>query len=110
MAQAWLNAKPEDKKSLLDAVHQINLLDLDDLRQVATEEKATKTVATINGLMMIHAERVQKITKRWQEDDVRQQKLQERYGPGGMPTGRGGMQQGTQQQMQPGTRGGRRGR
>ncbi len=107
LAQAWLNAKPEDKKSLLEAVHQMNLLDLDDLRQAATEEKAAKTAAAVSGLMMIHTERVQKITKRWQEDDVRQQKLQERYGPGGMPTGRGGMQ-GTQQQMQQGTRGGRR--
>ena len=110
LAQAWLNAKPEDKKSLLEAVHQMNLLDLDDLRQVATEEKAAKTAAAVSGLMMIHAERVQKITKKWQEDDVRQQKLQERYGPGGMPTGRGGMQGTQQQQMQPGTRGGRRGR
>jgi hypothetical protein len=109
LVQAWLNAKPEDKKSLLEAVHQISLLDLDDLRQVATEEQAKKTAAAINGLMMIHAERVQKITKKWEEDDLRQQKLQERYGPGGMPPGRGGMP-GTQQQMQPGTRGGRRGR
>jgi hypothetical protein len=58
---------------------------------------------------MVHAERVQKITKKWQDDDARQQKLQERYGPGGMPTGRGGMP-GTQQQNQQGMRGGRRGR
>ena len=109
LAQAWLNAKPEDKRSLLEAVHQMNLVDLDDLRQVATEEQAKKTAAALSGLMMLRAERVQKITKRWQDDDVRQQKLQERYGPGGMPAGRGGTQ-GTQQQMQPGTRGGRRGR
>ncbi len=109
LAQAWLNAKPEDKKSLLEAVHQINLLDLDDLRQVAAEEQGKKTAAALSGLMLIHEERVRKITKKWEEDDLRQQKLQERYGPGGMPAGRGGMQ-GTQQQMQPGMRGGRRGR
>jgi hypothetical protein len=90
-------------------VHQANLVDLDDLRQVATEEQAKKTAAAISGLMMIHEERGQKITKKWQEDDARQQKLQERYGPGGMPPSRGGMP-GTQQQTQPGTRGGRRGR
>jgi len=112
LAQAWLNNRPEDKKSLLESVHQMNLVDLDDLRLVATEEQAKKTTAAISGLMMIHAERVQKITKKWQEDDLRQQKLQERYGPGGMPAGRGGMQgmQQQQQQMQPGMRGGRRGR
>ena len=112
LAQAWLNSKPEDRKALLEAVHQMNLVDLDDLRLVATEEQAKKTAAAISGLMMIHAERIQKITKKWQEDDLRQQKLQERYGPGGMPTGRGGMpgmQQQQQQQMQPGMRGGRRG-
>jgi len=108
LVQAWLNAKPEDKKSLLEAVHQINLLDLDDLRLVATEEQAKKTAAAISGLMMIHAERIQRITKKWEEDDARLQKLQERYGPGGMPPGRG--MPGTQQQMQPGMRGGRRGR
>ena len=109
LAQAWVNAKPEDKKSLLEAVHQANLVDFDDLRQIATEEQGKKTTAAVSGLMMIHEERVQKITKKWQEDDARQQKLQERYGPGGMPAGRGGMQ-GTQQQTQPGMRGGRRGR
>jgi hypothetical protein len=83
----------------------MNLFDLDDLRQVATEEKAAKTAAAISGLMMIRAERLERITKKWEEDDIRLQKLQERYGPGGMP-GRG--MQGTQQQ--PGMRGGRRGR
>ncbi len=108
LAQAWLNAKPEDKRSLLDAVHQGNLADFDELRQLATGEQAKKTAAALSGLMMIHEERVQKITKKWQEDDARQQKLQERYGPGGAPTGRG--MQGTQQQMQQGARGGRRGR
>ncbi len=109
--QAWLNAKPEDKKALLEAVHQMNLVDLEDLRKVAVEEQAKKTAAALSGVMLLHEERVQKITKKWQEEDERMQKMQERYGPGGMPPGRGmqpGMQQ--QQQMQPGMRGGRRGR
>ena len=107
--QAWLNAKPEDKKALLEAVHQMNLADLDDLRQIAVEEQAKKTAAAISGLMLAREERVQKITKKWQEEDERMLKLQERYGPGGMVPGRG--MQGTQQQQnQPGMRGGRRGR
>jgi hypothetical protein len=102
--QAWLNANPEDKKSLLEAVHQMNLVDLDDLRKVAVEEQAKKTAAALSGVMMLHEERVQKITKRWQEDDERMQRMQERYGPGGMQPGRGtqpGMQQ---QQPQQGMR------
>lgn len=106
--QAWLNAKPEDKTSLLEAVHQMNLADLDDLRQVAVEEQSKKAAAAVSGLMLAHEERVQKITKKWQDDDERQLKLQERYGTQGMP-GRG--TPGTQQQQnQPGMRGGRRGR
>ncbi len=104
--QAWLNAKPEDKKSLLDAVHQMNLVDLDDLRKVAVEEQAKKTAAALSGVMMLREERVQKITKKWQEEDDRMQKL---YGPGGMPPGRGVQPGVPQQQMQPGMRGGRRG-
>jgi hypothetical protein len=103
-AQVWLNSQPDDKKALLDAVHQANLVDLDDLRLIAVEEQAKKTATALSGLMMLHEERVQKIAQRWQEDDERMQKLQERYGPGGMP-GRG-----MPQQNQPGMRGGRRGR
>ncbi len=104
--QAWLNAKPEDKTALLESVHQMNLVDLDDLRKVAVEEKAKKTAAALGGVMMLHEERAQRITKKWQEEDDRMQKL---YGPGGMPPTRGmqpGMQQ--QQQMQQGVRGRRR--
>lgn len=108
--QAWLNAKPEDKKALLETVRQMNLVDLDDLRKLAVEEQAKKTAAALSGVMLLHEERVQKITKKWQEEDERMLKLQERYGPGGMPPGRG-MQPGVQQQQtQPGVRGGRRGR
>ncbi len=107
--QAWLNAKPEDKKSLLDAVHQMNLVDLDDLHKVAVEEQAKKTAAALRGVMMLHEERVQKITKKWQEDDARMQKMQERYGPGGMQQGRGTQPGMPQQQTQTGMRGGRRG-
>lgn len=102
--QAWLNSQPDDKKALLDAVHQANLVDLDDLRLIAVEEQAKKTATALSGLMMLREERVQKITQKWLEDDERMQRLQERYGPGGIP-GRG-----TPQQYQPGMRGGRRGR
>jgi len=108
LIQAWLSTRPEDKKALLTAVHEMNVADLDDLRQLATEEQAKKTAAVLSGLMLARQERVQKITTKWQEDDARQQKLQERYGPQGA-SGRG--MQGTQQQQgQQGMRGGRRGR
>jgi hypothetical protein len=98
--QVWLNAKPDDKRALLDAVEQMDLGDLDGLRQVAVEEQAKKTTAAVMGLMMVHEERVQKITLKWQEEDQRMQKLQGRAGPQGTP----GTQQG-QQPMRPVRRG-----
>jgi hypothetical protein len=99
--QVWLNAKPEDKQGLLEAVHEMNLGDLDDLRLIALEEEAKKTAAALHGLMLAHEDRVEKISGKWQEEDERLLKLQERYGPGGMP-GRG-------TQPQQGMRGTRRG-
>jgi len=106
---AWLNSRPEDKKTLLDAVHQMNLADLQDLVTLADEEKAAKTSAALQCLMMLREQRIAAIVVKWQEDDLRMQKMQERYGTQGMP-GRGmmpGMQQ-QQQPMQPGMRPGRR--
>lgn len=108
--QAWTNAKADDKKALLQAVHDLNLVELQSLQELALKEQAKKTSVALLSLMMLREQRAEKITLGWQEEDARMQKLQDRYGPTGMPPGRG-MQQGNQQQqqqMQPGTRGGRR--
>jgi hypothetical protein len=107
---AWLNSRPEDKKTLLDAVHQMNLADLEGLVTLAEEEKAAKTSASLQCLMMLREQRVATVIVKWQEDDARTQKMQERYGTQGMQ-GRGmmpGMPPQQQQPMQPGMRGRRR--
>ena len=106
--QAWLDAKVDDKRNLLAAVHDQNLTELESLQQLAVKEQAMKTSAAIGGLMMVREQRVEKITLAWQQEDAKLQRQQERLGPGGMPAGRG--MQGTQpqQQNQPGMRGGRR--
>ncbi|MCX5643894.1 MAG: ankyrin repeat domain-containing protein [Phycisphaerae bacterium] len=101
--QAWLNAKVDDKKSLLAAVHDQDLAELESLQQLAVKEKAMKTSAAIGGLMMVREQRIEKITLGWQQEDAKLQKQQERLGPGGMPPGRG--MQGIQQQNQQGMRG-----
>jgi hypothetical protein len=95
--QAWLNAKPEDKRALLQAVNDQNLSELQSLDAVALKEQAKKTSAAIESLMMFREQRVEKITQAWADEDAKLQK-QGRGAPG------------TQQQMQQGTRGGRRGR
>jgi hypothetical protein len=101
--QAWMAARPEDKKALLQAVGDLNLSELQVLDDLATKEQARKTSAAIQGLVMLREQRVEKITVAWQEDDARQQKLQ------AMP-GRGGMQGNQPQPGQMPMRGGRRSR
>jgi hypothetical protein len=107
--QAWLNAKADDKKALLQAVDDLNLAELQSLQELALKEQAKKTTVAIMSLMMLREQRAEKIALGWQEEEARMQKLQERYGPNGMAPGRG-MQGNQQQQTQPGMRGGRRGR
>jgi ankyrin repeat protein len=106
--QAWTSGRAEDKSSLLETVHKLDLAELDGVRTVATEEGAKKTAAAISGLMLARQERVEKITKEWKLDDERMQKLQERTGnqPGVYPgTGARGTTPGTPGQTdQTGTR------
>jgi hypothetical protein len=90
---------------LLEAVHQINLLDLDDLRLVAAEEQAKDR----HGPQRPDADSRDASEDHEEMGGRRSPAASSRNaGPGGMPAGRG--MQGTQQQMQPGMRGGRRGR
>jgi ankyrin repeat protein len=97
--QAWLGAKPDDKRALLQAVNDLNLSELQALNDLATKEAAMKTSVAIQCLMMLREQRVEKITLAWQEEDARLQKLQGTQGRG---------TQGTQQQNQQNLRGGRR--
>ncbi len=85
LIQAWVAARPEDKRALLQAVQEQNLLDLQQLDDLAVSEKALKTSAAIEALMMLREQRVAKITTAWQEDDARMQRLQGMPGRGGMP-------------------------
>ena len=85
--QAWVNGKPESKDGLLDAVHKLDLAELEGLREIAEEETAKKTAATIRGFMLARQLRVDKVTAQWKLDDEREQKRQERMGtqPGMYP-------------------------
>jgi hypothetical protein len=85
LIQAWLGARPEDKRALLQAVEEQNLLDLQQLDDLAVREKALKTSAAIECLMMLREQRVAKITTAWQEEEARMQRLQGMPGRGGMP-------------------------
>ncbi len=88
--QAWVSAKPDDKRSLLDATHSVDLAELGALHKVAIEEQAKKTGVAIMALMMVREQRIAKIVLRWQEEDERMQRMQERYGTQDSMAGRRG--------------------
>ncbi len=92
--QAWLSVDPLDKRSLLATVNELDLTEYDALRQTATAEKATKTAAAIEGLMLAHQDRLTAINAKMIEEEERLQRLEERRAgmnmtPGGT-RGRGG--------------------
>jgi ankyrin repeat protein len=100
--QAWLSTTAENKADLLTATHTLDIVEYAALHKLAGEENAAKTQTAIMGLLMLREQRIAKIVQKWQEDDERAQRLQEREGANNMQQG---TQQGTQQQ---GTRRGRR--
>jgi len=95
--QDWVQAKPEDKSRLLESVHEVDLGEFGGLHRVASEEQAKQTTAAIEGLMLAREERLAKIRQKWQEDDERTQRMQERMEQRGT-RGRGRGMQGTQGQ------------
>jgi len=96
--QTWLQTKPDDKKRLLESVHQADIGEFGGLHRLASEEKAQKTTAAIEGLMLARQERVAKIEQKWLEDDERMQRMQEHAEQRGGTRGRGRGTQRTQGQ------------
>ncbi|MEN6577548.1 MAG: ankyrin repeat domain-containing protein [Phycisphaerales bacterium] len=99
--QAWLSATTDSKADLLTTTHELDLAEYMALHAAAEEEKAAKTQVAVKALLMLREQRIAKIVVKWQEEDVRLQRIQERTGTD--PT-----MQGTQQGTQQGTRRGRR--
>lgn len=87
--QAWLGTSPEDKLSLLDAAHQLDLAELGAVYEVAEEEEARKSGATILAIMMSRQMRFEKIVQKIQADEARMQRLLERQEMQGGYRGRG---------------------
>jgi hypothetical protein len=100
--QAWTSSTQENKRDLLAAVHDLDLRELELLDEAARGEKAEKTSAAIEALMVLHQERVARIGVAMDKEEQRAQRLEQRNTTSGR--GRGGMMGGQQQQ---GMRGGR---
>ena len=80
----WSQASTERKVELLDKVHEQIMVEMDSIRYIADEEKAKKTTAAIDGIMLARLERYDQTVLKMEEDarkaEERQQKLEQRYG------------------------------
>jgi len=70
----WLQSTPDKKLELAKAVHPLIQAEMGSIRAVAVEEKAKKTTAAIDGLMLARQERFDKIVVELEQE---QRKLQE---------------------------------
>lgn len=106
----WTQATPDKKEELAKAMHQLIMAEISSVRALAVEEKAKKTTAAIDGVLLARQERFdQYILKAAEQQKLMQQQAQDprtaerntgRYTPGA------GTQQ--QQPLQQRTRGRRR--
>ncbi len=109
----WSQATPEKKEELAKAMHQLIMAEISSVRALTVEEKANKTTAAIDGVLLARQERFDEFIRKTQEQQrIVQQQAQDpralerntgRYTPGA-----GTQQQQTQQQDQRRTRGRRR--
>lgn len=109
----WTQVTPDKKEELAKAMHQSIMAEISSVRALAVEEKAQKTTAVIDGVLLARQERHDEYLRKTQEQNrILQQQAQDprtaerntgRYTPGA-----GTQQQQTQQQDQRRTTRGRR--
>lgn len=103
-SRQWTQATPDKKEELAKAIHQMIMAEISSVRVIAEEEKAKKTVATIDAVLLARQERhdeylikaqvQQKILQQQAQDPRLAERNTGRYTPGA------GTQQQTQQQDQ----------
>jgi hypothetical protein len=120
----WTQAAPDNKIELARALHPIYQAELSSIRAVAVEEKAKKTTAAIDGVLLARKERFDQIVMKMEEEARKLQEQQSllnrandqnqayqqnsRYGGRTSRRGRGGETDNLQQQNTRRTRGRRR--
>jgi len=94
----WLQATIDNREDLAKALHQQIRAEITSVRKIAVEEKAKKTTAAIDGLLLARQERFEKFTKKIEEE---KKALQQTQDPRSLGSGRypqGGL---TEQENQP---------
>lgn len=69
----WLQADPTKKNELAKSVHQQVMAEISSVRVVAEQEKAKKTTAALDGLLLARQERLDTLLKKMEEEQLRQQ-------------------------------------
>ena len=69
----WLQATPDKKLDLAKAVHPQIQAEMTSIRAIADEEKAKKTTAAIDGLLLARKERFDKLLLTIEEEQRKQQ-------------------------------------
>ncbi len=105
----WMQVTIDRKDDLAKTVHQQILAEMGSVRAVAVEEKAKKTTAAIDGLLLARQERHDEFLRKMQEEELKAQQ-QQAQDPRALErnAGRYAPATGTQQQNQRRTRGRRR--
>jgi len=80
----WSQASFDDKKGLMEDVHEQIMAEIASIRFLAKEEEAKKTTATTEGVMLARLERYDQIVLKMEEDkrkaEERLLRLEQRYG------------------------------
>ncbi len=90
----WLDTTTDNKEELANSVRQQIMTEIVAVRTIAEEEKANKTIAAIDGLLLKRQQRFQEIAVKMEEERQKQERLeqiqQERESQqGGRTRGRG---------------------
>jgi hypothetical protein len=89
--ELWLGADAQDydsKLSLANSVHEQTLAEYFSIRKVAEQEKAQKTIATIDGLLLAREERLDELTKYVEEEKQKLEEQEQEDQPGRTRAGR----------------------
>jgi hypothetical protein len=86
----WLDATPDKKLELAKSIHPLTYADFAYIRSIAKEEKAEKTTACIDGLLLARQERYGAYVKKAEEEAAKEAALNQGQDP--RLTGRDGDQ------------------
>lgn len=75
----WVQTNPDDKLQLARALHPQIQAEFSSIRTIADEEKAKKTTAAIDGLLLARKERFDELVKKMEQEKIKLQQAQSRY-------------------------------